>query len=120
MYRAVCLWQARFHRYHFISIVQDFKSVFTESNGNEKSEKECMKILRTTGTLICGKVITKNEHGIYQGIIFTQRGKSPATQVRNGGTAVQKTSLIMIRAKYFVKSKTWPTILKETTLNRTQ
>ena len=32
-----------------------------------------MKILRTTGTLICGKVITKNEHGVFIKVLFLRK-----------------------------------------------
>ena len=37
-----------------------------------------MKILRTTGTLICGKVITKNEHGVFIKVLFLRKEVSPS------------------------------------------
>ena len=31
------------------------------------------EILRTSGTLICGKVITKNEHGVFIKVLFLRK-----------------------------------------------
>ena len=51
---------------------------FYESHRNEKTEKDCMQILRTSGTLICGKVITKNEHGVFIKVLFLRKEVSPS------------------------------------------
>ena len=43
---------------------------FYRTHRQEKSENECINLLRRSGTLICGKVIKKNEHGVFIKVLF--------------------------------------------------